>query len=55
MTAVHEPRPLVSPNMRLSRRIIFVCNVILILIAILLITGVFVRIMIFLDVLPTPP
>jgi hypothetical protein len=41
--------------MRLSRRIVFACNAILILIAILLITGVFVRAMIFLDVLPTPP
>jgi hypothetical protein len=41
--------------MKFSRRMIFACNALLLLIAILLVTGVFVRLMIILDVLPTPP
>jgi hypothetical protein len=40
--------------MRPSRRIIFACNAILLLLAILLVTGGFVRLMMILDVLPTP-
>jgi hypothetical protein len=47
----------VAPPRRtpIAGRIIFACNVALVLFLILLITGVFVRLLIYLDALPAPP
>jgi len=53
--ADEKPEPVtLSRRARVAGRIVFACNVALVLFAILLMTGVFVRFLIYLDALPAP-
>jgi len=50
-----KPEQVTLPRrLSIAGRIIFACNVALVLFAILLMTGVFVRFLIYLDALPAP-